>query len=79
MLRFAFMGEHASREQTKRFLRTFASASTKYVKELERQLATFPDEVPLQPRLALMHGIESYKGDARWARQALKAIEKEKK
>jgi DNA-binding PadR family transcriptional regulator len=71
MLRFAFMGALASPAVTRRFLTIFHRASADYAKELERQLASMPTDGPLQPRLAVMRGIENYKADARWARKSL--------
>jgi serine/threonine protein kinase len=54
-----------------RFLLKLARRLEAHVEELETQLLLFPEEAPIEPRLALEAGIAQYRAAARWARKAL--------
>jgi DNA-binding PadR family transcriptional regulator len=71
MLRFAFHPVLAEPGASRNFLLKLARAIEAHVEELEAQLLLFPEEAPIEPRLALEAGIEQYRAAARWARKAL--------
>lgn len=70
MLRFSFMGQLVDGATTTAFLGQLADGIDVVVEGLERHLSTMRDVEPPHGRLALEHGIESYRGLARWARRA---------
>lgn len=78
LLRFAFHHLLASDAETRRFLSALLEEVEGYVEELERQAASFPEQAPLHPRLALAAGIEQYRACARWARGALRQFAAER-
>jgi DNA-binding PadR family transcriptional regulator len=77
MLRFAFHYLLGSDAATRRFLDSLLRQVEAYIEELRRQAGAFPEQTPLQPRLALAAGIEQYRARARWAREALRQFEEE--
>lgn len=69
-LRFSFMGLLPVKE-SRHFLLQLSEGLEAYAHELQLQLDAFPDLSVPQPRLALVHGIESTLATARWARGAI--------
>ena len=82
ILRFSFMGQLVGRKDVCRFLRQVAAGTDALLEGLEAHYRQMPDS-RLAPgvlptgRLALEHGMESYRGMARWARHALVEMEEE--
>lgn len=74
MLRLAFHWVLDDLEATRLFVSAMAAKLDDYVKDLEDQLRQFPDETPIQPRLALEAGIEQIKAAARWAHKSVKKL-----
>lgn len=74
MLRFAFHSVLDSPGASRRFLVDLANQIGDYLEELEAQKKIFPEQAPIQSRLALEAGIEQYRALVRWARKALKAF-----
>jgi len=74
MLRLAFHGVLDDLAATRDFLRVLATETDRYIEDLEDQLRQFPEQTPIQPRLALGSGIEQYKAAARWAHQSVKKL-----
>lgn len=72
MLRFAFHWVLDDPAASRDFLVALASGLDAHVEELETQRKMFPEQIPLQPRLALDAGIEQTRAAARWARKAAK-------
>jgi DNA-binding PadR family transcriptional regulator len=75
MLRFAFHSVLDSPAASRRFLADLADQLGDYLEELVAQRKSFPEQAPVQPRLALEAGIEQYRALLRWARKALKTLE----
>ena len=71
MLRFAFHHVVEDSGASRNFLLKLARRVEVYVEELETQLLLFPEQAPIEPRLALEAGIAQYRAAARWARKAL--------
>lgn len=79
MLRFAFI-DRLGNEQALRFLREFQNESEAYVRHLEEIRGQMQQYMSPSGRLALEHGIQSSRGSARWAKEAideLSELEKE--
>ena len=72
MLRFAFMGGLVDSDASYRFLSQMLANIETRVAELEQFLLDMPKEGPPHGRLALVSGLESYKAQARWSRNAMK-------
>jgi DNA-binding PadR family transcriptional regulator len=70
MLRFAFI-ERLGNAEALRFLAEFQRESEAYVGHLEELRNQLSDELSPCGRLALEHGIQSYRGGAGWAAQAI--------
>ena len=74
LLRFSFMGQLVDRDVVLRFLGQMADGIDALVVGLEAHHRTMAGDLPagMLPtgRLALEHGMESYRGLARWARRA---------
>ncbi len=79
MLRFGFMGLILPAMRTAAFLESLAREIEAYVVELKRYHAAAASGMPLTGRLALGSGIDSYRTQARWARQAAGQFKKEAK
>ena len=75
MLRFAFI-ERIGYQQALRFLGEFQTESEAYVEYLERLRDHLRDQLTPCGRLALEHGIEGSRGNARWAEKAIRELEK---
>lgn len=75
MLRFSFMGTLVSDAVSYRFLRQMAGHIEAYTESLEQILSDMPELPFPHGRLALLSGIENYRTQGRWARQAMKAFE----
>ena len=75
MLRLAFHSVLDDLEATRAFLSTLADELDRYVTDLEAQRQLFPEQTPIQPRLALDAGIQQTRALARWARRSLKQLE----
>ncbi len=74
MLRLAFHWVLDDMEATRVFVGALAEGLDRYVENLESQRRQFPEQAPIQPRLALDGGIEQVKAAARWARKSLKKL-----
>ena len=70
MLRFAFTTPLLGRSATIRFLKQLISALAAYVEELTATSKQFEND-PLEGRLALKQGIDSYITQLEWARESL--------
>jgi len=70
MLRFAFI-ERLGTSEALRFLAEFRRESEAYVSHLEDLRSQLSEQLSPCGRLALEHGIQSYRGGADWAAQAL--------
>ncbi len=76
ILRFAFMDQVVGHEATLRFLRAFASELDAHVADLRHYLDGARGIMPACGRLALENGIQGYEMNARWARRAMKELER---
>ncbi len=74
MLRFAFMHQ-IPQQHVVDFLRSLEAGITEYVTELSVFRKQRTDEFPVMARLALDHGIESYRAHAKWAANAIKMLD----
>jgi len=74
MLRLAFHWVLDDLEATRVFVSAMAEELDRYVKNLEDQRRQFPEQTPIQPRLALDGGIEQLKAAARWAHKSVKKL-----
>lgn len=75
LLRFSFMGQGVSPALVQAFLGAFRDGTEGYADELEGFLRDQEDALPLHARVALQHGIDGYRTDARWAEWAAKALD----
>jgi len=75
MLRFAFI-ERLGPVEALRFLAEMQRESEAYVTHLERLCTELADELSPCGRLALEHGIQAYRGHARWAARAADELAK---
>jgi DNA-binding PadR family transcriptional regulator len=75
ILRFAFM-EQLPRRQTLKFLNEFLIEVESYARSLEPILEELKGQPSVTGRLALEQGIESYRANARWARRAIRELER---
>jgi DNA-binding PadR family transcriptional regulator len=75
MLRFAFI-ERLGPVEALRFLAEFQRESEAYVTHLERLRRELADQMSPCNRLALEHGIQAYRGHARWAARAASELAK---
>jgi len=79
MLRFAFMGDVLEREETLRFLKEFVSEVESYLLSLRQYLNEVRESMPLNGKLAMKQGIDSYKMNATWAKGAIKEFERNRR
>jgi len=77
MLRFAFHSLLDDQAASREFLLALAARLDTYLDELEDQRKMIPEQVPLQPRLALDAGIEQTRAAARWAHKAARQFKEE--
>lgn len=70
MLKFAFHWILQDPSASRAFLLALADGLDATLESLEAQRKMFPQQTPLQPRLALGAGIEQTRAAARWARGA---------
>jgi DNA-binding PadR family transcriptional regulator len=73
MLRFAFI-ERIGYSEALRFLGEFQSEAESYVEYLEGLHVTMRKHLSPCGAIALEHGIQSYRGSARWAKTAIKEL-----
>jgi DNA-binding PadR family transcriptional regulator len=78
LLRFAFMDGLVTVPSMISFLASFEASVTKYIKELEEFHTSEAPKLPVCGRLAVEHGIASYKATMTWCRAAQKHL-KEKR
>jgi DNA-binding PadR family transcriptional regulator len=78
ILRFAFM-DRLGPAVVLRFLAEVIDGAEAYVRQLERVREGMPALPSPVPRLALEHGIRSYRGHADWARAAIAELESDSK
>lgn len=78
MLRLAFHWVLNDLEATRVFVSALADELDSYVEALESQRRQFPEQTPIQPRLALDAGIEQVKAAARWAHKSVKKLSEER-
>jgi DNA-binding PadR family transcriptional regulator len=74
LLRFAFMDNLISKVQKTYFLKSFIKETRDYIQQLEQNYNLEQENMLLHGRLALRNGIEVYKANLRWARNALNAV-----
>jgi len=78
LLRFAFLHDHSDRQVTLEFLTTFTNVMAGRVSGLQDWLAGEEAQgMPLQARLAVMHGLRSLEASAQWASDAYEALKGE--
>lgn len=78
LLRFAFLHDHPDRQVTLAFLATFITVMTGRASGLRNWLAGDEAQgMPLQARLAVMHGLRSLEASAQWASDAYEALKGE--
>jgi DNA-binding PadR family transcriptional regulator len=75
MLRFAFI-DRLGHEEALRFLGEFRAESEAYVGHLEELRVQMQEHMSPCGRLALEHGIQGYRGNARWAKEAVDELSK---
>ena len=75
MLRFAFM-DRLGQQEALRFLAELRRESAAYVTHLEGLREELSNEMPPCGLLALEHGIQAFRGNARWAARATNELEK---
>jgi DNA-binding PadR family transcriptional regulator len=75
MLRFAFI-DRLGHEQAIRFLEEFRNESDAYVWHLEEIRVQMLEHMSPCGRLALEHGIQAYRGNARWAKKSIGELSK---
>jgi len=71
ILRFAFMEEIVGRKSTLRFLKEYRQETGTYAASLADTLEEMRTLLSTSARLALEHGIESYRMNARWAARSI--------
>lgn len=78
LLRFAFLHDHPDRQVTLEFLTTFITVMAGRASGLRNWLAGDEAQaMPLQARLAVMHGLRSLEASAQWASEAYEALKGE--
>lgn len=75
MLRFAFI-ERLGYAEALRFLGEFRTEAKAYLNHLEELRDQMHEQLSPCGRLALEHGIQSYRGSARWAKRAIDKLSK---
>ena len=75
MLRFAFI-DRVGNEQAIRFLGEFRTEAEAYVDYLEELWESMREHMSPCGRLALEHGIQAYRGNARWSKKAIEELSK---
>lgn len=75
MLRLAFHSVLDDLEATRTFIADLAEHLERNLEGLIAQRKLFPEQTPIQPRLALDFGITEARAAVRWARKALKQLE----
>ena len=76
-LRFVFMPGVLGVARTLDFLQLLAVEIRGYLAELEAFQKEHAKEMPIGPRLALMHGIETYNLHLSWCRRAMAALKRQ--
>ena len=76
VLRFAFM-DLAGAAVTTRFLSGLADEIEGHIEDLQAVLSEMQDPAMQHGRLAMQFGIDTYRAQAVWARQALTSLERE--
>ena len=76
MLRFAFMDNVVGRKKTLEFLTQFLREVESYLASLNHYFETSHKKMPANGRLAMENGIENYKMHIRWAKKAIKELQK---
>lgn len=76
-LKFAFHSILDDLAASRDFLRAMAAGFDATVESLEMQLKMFPEQAPIQPRLALDAGIEQTRAAARWAHKAAEKLDEQ--
>ena len=75
MLRFAFI-ERVGYAEALRFLGEFQTETEAYIEHLEGLKVQLQEQLSPCGRLALEHGIQGYRGSARWAEKAIDELSK---
>ena len=75
MLRFAFI-ERIGYPEALRFLGEFQTEAESYVEHLEGLSVSMLENMTPCGKIALEHGIQSFRGSARWARKAIDELTK---
>ncbi len=75
MLRFAFI-ERLGFGQALRFLGEFRTEAEAYVNHLEELRDELREQLSPCGRLALEHGIQTYRGSVHWAKRAIDELSK---
>ena len=78
MLRLAFHWVLDDMAATRALIGTLATKLERYVEDLKRQLGEFPEQAPIQSRLALEAGIAQVQAAATWARRSLEKLTEDK-
>ena len=77
MLRFAFMEQVVGRKRTLQFLKEFQSEIESHHRSLRQYLDEVKEFISPCGRLAMENGIANYKMNARWAKRAIKELERD--
>ncbi len=75
ILKFAFMDHSVTQEEKELFLRTLVNLTREYLTSLEEFIKKEGAAMPLHGRLALQHGIISFKAQLNWGKSAMKIIQ----
>lgn len=77
VLKFAFMDHLVSKQDKETFINSLLTITQTYINELEAYMEDEGHQLPLHGRLALDHGVRSFKAQLAWAKSTLKIIEDE--
>jgi DNA-binding PadR family transcriptional regulator len=76
-LKFAFHSILDDLKASRDFLLALAEGFDATVESLEMQRKMFPEQAPIQPRLAMEAGIEQTRAAAQWAHKAVKTLDEQ--
>lgn len=74
LLRFAFMENLLSQQEVLNFLESYLFHTQQYIKELEDYLELEKAALPTYGKLALKHGLLSYKANLAWCKHTMHVI-----
>lgn len=74
LLKFAFMDQQISKEEQQQFLQQIEQLLPPKISELKSLFEAPDNQIPLNGRLAILHGIEVYQAHYVWVKKAQEAI-----